>query len=99
MAAGDCKEHSGCIAKIENLEKSDTDQWATIHRIESRPPVWTTVLISVLTFALGASMTYAKFAVEMAEIKAAGNKQAAVIRQQSERPGYSLNYMSAAKEF
>ena len=53
-----------CGAGIENrnridaLEKSDGEQWEVINQLRNRPPVWTTVAISLLTFLLGCSITY-----------------------------------------
>ena len=63
-----CPEHSGIESRIENLEKSDVDQWNTIKEIQRRPPVWTTALISILTFFLGCAVTYASMAVRLAEL-------------------------------
>ena len=54
-----CDEHSGCIKAIENLEKSDGELWSAVKKIQNRPPVWATAVISLLTFLLGASLTYA----------------------------------------
>ena len=52
-----CIEHSGCIARIDQLETSDTEQWKAINAIRNRPPVWCTVVytlvISTLTFGMG----------------------------------------------
>ncbi len=49
-------------ANVESLQKSDKDQWAAIRLLQNRLPVWATLLISVLTFALGCSLTYARLA-------------------------------------
>ncbi len=58
-----CGEHSKAI---EVLEKDNTDQWAAIDKLRNRPPVWATVVISVLTFALGFTLNYAVMAARMA---------------------------------
>ena len=63
-----CDEHSGCLKAIENLEKSDTQQWEAIKRIQSRPPVWATALISLLTFLFGCSVTYASLIAKLSEL-------------------------------
>ena len=63
-----CKEHSGVEKAIENLESSDHQQWESIKKIQNRPPIWATALISVLTFALGCSITYASLVVRLAKI-------------------------------
>jgi NO-binding membrane sensor protein with MHYT domain len=63
-----CEFHSGVEARMDNLEKSDTDQWTAIKEIQKRPPVWTTALISMLTFLLGCTVTYASMAVKIAEM-------------------------------
>ena len=54
-----CEEHSGCITEIANLKLSDKEQWEAIKKIQNRPPVWATAVISLLTFLLGCSLTYA----------------------------------------
>lgn len=36
MADNLCGEHTGCIARITNLEKSDCRQWTEIHEQDSR---------------------------------------------------------------
>ncbi len=45
-----CEAHSEAI---ETLKDSDKRQWDTLDRIMLRPPVWCTIVISLLTFALG----------------------------------------------
>ena len=54
-----CDEHSGCVAEIANLKQSDEKQWQAIKKIQNRPPIWATAVISLLTFLLGCSLTYA----------------------------------------
>lgn len=54
-----CPAHSGIEKEIEALQGSDRDQWDAINHLRNRLPVWATLLISVLTFALGAALTYA----------------------------------------
>jgi hypothetical protein len=44
--------------RIIRLEQSDSEQWETINQLRNRPPVWATAVISLLTFLLGASVTY-----------------------------------------
>jgi hypothetical protein len=56
---GPCQQHSGFESRIESLETSDTKQWLAIERLQNRLPVWATLLISVLTFALGVATTAA----------------------------------------
>ena len=63
-----CKEHSGHSSRLSELESSDIRQWDAITKLQSRLPVWATVLISVLTFFLGASITYATLVVKISEI-------------------------------
>jgi hypothetical protein len=65
-----CEFHSGVNARMENLEESDKLQWEAIEKIKDRIPVWGTLLISVLTFALGASLTYASLAIKITELAA-----------------------------
>lgn len=63
-----CQQHSGFESRVDTLEKSDIKQWEAIEKIKDRIPVWGTILISVLTFSLGASLTYASLAIKMTEI-------------------------------
>jgi hypothetical protein len=61
-----CSLHSGTMTEIGNLKESDKLQWEAIEKLQNRLPVWATLLISLLTFALGAAMTYAALAVQLA---------------------------------
>jgi len=54
-----CEDHSGCMQSLRQLEQSDRDLWEAVKKIQSRPPVWATAVISLLTFMLGCSLTYA----------------------------------------
>ena len=54
-----CNHHSGVVADINNLKESDKGQFVMIEKIKNRPPVWATAAISLLTFLLGCSVTYA----------------------------------------
>jgi len=76
MACETCDLHSGIGAKVESLEKSDVQQWSELHlvnakieRIMNRPPVWTTVVISVLTFALGFTLNYLRTMEMMHDVR------------------------------
>lgn len=68
MTADKCEDHSGCLKAIENLEKSDKKQWEVIERIQNRLPAWATLAISLLTFLLGCSLTYAALITKIAEM-------------------------------
>jgi len=58
-----CKGHSGFHARLSNVEKDTAEQWTAINKIMNRPPIWTTVIISLLTFLLGCALTYARLAI------------------------------------
>jgi len=60
-----CKEHSGIEVKLNKLEKSEDKQWEAINRLRNRPPLWATAVISLLTFLLGCSVTYAGLIARM----------------------------------
>lgn len=64
-----CDDHSGCMAEIANLKASDKDQWEAIKKIQNRPPVWATAVISLLTFLFGCSLTYASLLSQIMELK------------------------------
>jgi hypothetical protein len=63
-----CPEHSGFESRIENVETNIKEQWEAIKDVQKRPPVWATAVISILTFLLGAAVTYASMAVKIAEM-------------------------------
>lgn len=58
-----CEAHSGFEKSIDNLEKSDVDQWKHIDAIEkSLPrllPVWVTVVLMVSSALTGSALTFA----------------------------------------
>ena len=62
-------------AQIKNLKEEEAELWKAIERIRdaldelrNRPPVWCTLLLSVLTFLLGCGLTYAALAVKVAGV-------------------------------
>lgn len=44
---------------IETLEEETERQWTAIDKLQNRLPVWASMLISILTFAIGCVTTYA----------------------------------------
>jgi len=44
---------------IDTLKQSDKNQWLAIEKLQNRLPVWATLAISMLTFAIGCVTTYA----------------------------------------
>jgi len=62
MAGEKCLAHEEAIS---NLKKSDEGQWAAIRDIQNRPPVWCTIVMSLLTFALGFVVAYASLKNDM----------------------------------
>lgn len=63
---GFCKAHSGIEERISKVEIDTEKQWKILDQLRNRLPVWATIVISLLTFLLGASITYATFAVKVA---------------------------------
>jgi len=61
-----CKAHSGIEERLSNIETETEKQWQVLDQLRNRLPVWATIVISLLTFLLGASITYATFAVKVA---------------------------------
>lgn len=51
--------------EIGNLKTSDENQWKAINKLQNRLPIWATTIISVLTFFLGCSTTYAVMAFKL----------------------------------
>ena len=58
----ECKKHSGFEARLTEREKQDEDQWTAINNLRNRLPTWATLVISLLTFLLGCSVTLAAVA-------------------------------------
>jgi len=58
-----CDAHSGFEKSIENLEKSDTDQWNHINKIEAAlprlVPVWVAIVLMVMSGLTGSALTFA----------------------------------------
>lgn len=50
---------------IKTLKDSDQRQWDVIDRLQNRLPVWATIAISLLTFLLGGSVTFAGMVIRM----------------------------------
>ncbi len=50
---------------IETLKASDERQWQAIEKLQNRLPLWATMIISLLTFLLGCSFTYAGLIIRM----------------------------------
>lgn len=63
---GYCKGHSGIDERISKVEGETEKQWKVLDQLRNRLPVWATIVISLLTFLLGGTMTYAAFAVKVA---------------------------------
>ncbi len=51
--------------EIDTLKDSDIRQWAAIDKLRNRLPIWATTLISVLTFFIGCTTTYAVMLARM----------------------------------
>ena len=62
-----CKAHSGFNARLIKIEDDTEKQWKVLDQLRNRLPGWATLVISLLTFMLGASVTYAGFAVKLAQ--------------------------------
>lgn len=61
-----CKAHSGIEERVSKVETETEKQWKVLDQLRNRLPVWATIVISLLTFLLGASITYATFVVKVA---------------------------------
>jgi hypothetical protein len=57
-----CQEHSGLVAEVKFCKKETEDQWTAINNLRNRLPTWATITISLLTFLLGCSLTFAALA-------------------------------------
>ena len=63
-----CPAHSGIESELQMLKESDKKQWEAIEKIMNRPPAYVSIVYAILTFLLGASVTYASMAVKIAEM-------------------------------
>ena len=58
-----CIEHSGVKADIDNLKRSENQQWEHIKMIESAlpklVPVWATIAFTVMGALTGSALTFA----------------------------------------
>lgn len=63
MAKEKCDAHSGFEKSIENLEKSDIDQWTHINKIEAAlprlVPVWVALVLMLMSGLTGSALTFA----------------------------------------
>jgi hypothetical protein len=59
-----CKEHSGVCQMIDDLRRDTESQWDEIGKIRSRPPIWCTAVIALLSGLLGSTLTYAALIVQ-----------------------------------
>ena len=58
-----CKDHSGCMESIKNLQDSDKTQWKHIDTIEAKlpklVPVWVTIVLMISSALTGSALTFA----------------------------------------
>jgi len=58
-----CESHSGFDEAIENLKKSDEEQWGHINKIEEvlpkLLPLWVTVVLMIMSGLTGSALTFA----------------------------------------
>jgi len=64
---GYCKGHSGIEERVSKVETETEKQWKVLDQLRNRLPVWATIVISLLTFLLGGAITYATFAIRIAQ--------------------------------
>lgn len=61
----ECKKHSGFEQQLIELQKDKEEQWDAINALRNRLPTWATIVISLLTFLLGCSVTLAALATRL----------------------------------
>jgi len=68
MTMEKCTAHSGIEEAIENIKKSDSDQWEHITAIEKAlprlMPLWVTVILMVMSGITGSALTLAGMIVK-----------------------------------
>lgn len=60
-----CNKHTGVVAKINGLQETTQRHEKLIQNLQNRLPAWATLLISILTFMLGAVSSYAIAIIRM----------------------------------
>jgi len=59
--------------QIKTLEQSDSDQWDRINKTETAlrklVPVWTTVILMVMSFVTGSALTFSGMVIKFAGSK------------------------------
>ena len=65
-----CKQHSGLVQTIADVKDDTSKQWLQIDAIKNRPPVWYTIVVTLVMTAMGALvgsvLTYAALVVRIA---------------------------------
>ena len=58
------------VSKVERLEKDTCEQWEAINELrrfmQKLVPVWVTIVVSLLTFITGGSLTFAGMVLKFA---------------------------------
>ena len=73
MAIEKCEAHSGFEKSIENLEKSEIDQWTHINKIEAAlprlVPVWVAIVLMLMSGLTGSALTFAGMILKLSVLK------------------------------
>ena len=59
---------AGHEKQIEGLERSDSAQWEAIRTLQTRLPLWATVILMVMSGLVGSALTYAVLATKLAAL-------------------------------
>jgi len=63
-----CEAHSGLITDIGINKKNIDKLFTAVDILKNRPPVWTTLLLTLMGLVIGSTLTYASLAVKIAEM-------------------------------
>jgi len=55
-----CEEHTGCINQIKTNKENIEKIYEILEKVRNRPPVWASLLISVLALIVGWLLSGAK---------------------------------------
>jgi len=73
MTIEKCEAHSGFEKSIENLEKSEIDQWTHINKIEAAlprlVPVWVAIVLMLMSGLTGSALTFAGMILKLSVLK------------------------------
>ena len=57
-----CAAGVNALSRVKTLERDNIKQWDAIEKLQSRLPVWATVVMTLMGTMLGSALTFASLA-------------------------------------